>query len=354
MELPEKLLQETIRRFPHFPWKTPAVYPLEKGGSDRSFYRISINERQSLVLISYQKTRQENEHYAPLATFLRSLGIRVPRIYAHQPDQGILWMEDLGDLDLCACRSLPWPRKSALYRQALQEIFLLHTHKNPQLPDLPLAPPFTRALYLWEQSYFFENCLGRFFGQKPQTLQKLAQHPRLHAIADKLGALPRCLVHRDFQSRNILVRRGRTYLIDFQGLRWGLASYDLASLLFDPYVALLPKERSELKAYYEALWEVQGQSLPEDLESLFDWVALQRLMQALGAFGYLGLVRGKKEFLAYIPVGIQLLVEVLERIEGLETLLSLVKECCHKLPSPHSPAARPPSRSCPLLTQRDP
>ena len=109
-----------------------------------------------------------------------------------------------------------------------------------------LPAEFNAALYLWEQSYFFENCLGRYFKIDNVKLAELTTLPALAEIANRLDRLPRVLVHRDFQSQNIIVRNGQAYLIDFQGMRPGLAEYDLASLLFDPYVDLSEANGPEL------------------------------------------------------------------------------------------------------------
>ncbi|VVM05570.1 N-acetylmuramate 1-kinase [Methylacidimicrobium cyclopophantes] len=321
----ELLLRETALRFPRYASEGASITKLQKGGSDRSFYRIRIGDGDSLILVEYGESRPENALYAPLAEFLRKLGVRVPRIYGHEPKRGLLWMEDLGDRDLWAYRALPWEERRRLYFAALHEVFLLHANAPPRVEGIVLQPPFTCDLYAWEQSYFFENCLGRFFQGEGQTLRRLAKEPALREIAERLSLFPRRLVHRDFQSQNVLVRDGEVYLIDFQGMRPGLASYDLASLLFDPYVALSADRRAELKEYYASLWKASGRSMPEDLTEAFDSVAMQRLMQALGAYGYLGLVRGKKEFLRYIPVAMRLLAEVLGRIPGLEPLLAYVE-----------------------------
>ena len=113
--------------------------------------------------------------------------------------------------------------------------------------DLPAQ--FDAALYLWEQHYFFEQCLGRHFGVAEETLRELMALPALHAIAERLASFPRVLVHRDFQSQNIIVREEEAYLIDFQGMRPGLAEYDFASLLYDPYVSLTKTERGELDRF---------------------------------------------------------------------------------------------------------
>ena len=141
----------------------------------------------------------------------------------------------------------PWPQRRALYQRTLDQALILHTqaHRAPGAEQLKfLQPVFDAALYRWEQDYFFEHCLGRHFGITRRIDRAIAR--ALHAIADELAAQPRCLVHRDFQSQNVIVREGEVCLIDFQGLRPGLAQYDLASLLLDPYVDLTAEEREEL------------------------------------------------------------------------------------------------------------
>src|SRR5438874_12847068 len=130
-----------------------------------------------------------------------------------------------------------------------------------------LPAEFNAALYLWEQNYFFENCLGRYFEIATGTIDNLDTLPALHCVAEKLAKLPRVLVRRDFQSQNILLRNGQAYLIDFQGMRPGLAQYDLASLLYDPYVDLAGEERDELIAYYREQQLKNGMTVNGEFDS---------------------------------------------------------------------------------------
>ena len=128
-----------------------------------------------------------------------------------------------------------------LYDSALEQIAKLHSLPTSAADEIrsELPPEFDAPLYLWEQQYFFENCLGRVFrGRSGPALSSYRRLPVLKEIAERLASLPRVLVHRDFQSQNIIIRNGHAYLIDFQGMRPGLSEYDLASLLFDPYVGL--------------------------------------------------------------------------------------------------------------------
>jgi aminoglycoside/choline kinase family phosphotransferase len=183
-----------------------------------------------------------------------------------------------------------------------------------------LPAEFDATLYRWEQNYFFENCLGRVFGLEPERLSELAALPAFHEIAEQLAQRPRVLVHRDFQSQNIIIRNGQAHLIDFQGMRPGLAEYDLASLLFDPYVSFTRAECEEALADYEAMRAAAGQPVASDSRAIFRLCGIQRLMQALGAYGFLGLVKGNKAFLDHIPAALQSLRSLVGEIPELERL----------------------------------
>ncbi len=209
-----------------------------------------------------------------------------------------------------------------LYESALDEVAKLHclptSAADKIRKDLPTE--FDAALYLWEQHYFFDQCLGRYFGVEEKLRTELAALPVLHEIAPRLANLPRVLVHRDFQSQNIIIRDGQAHLIDFQGMRPGLSKYDLASLLYDPYVSLSAEERHEMFVYYREIRARAGSPLRSDSAELVRLCAMQRLMQALGAYSYLGLVRGSKRFLDHIPTALASLRAIIAVIPGTEKL----------------------------------
>jgi len=312
------LLRQTRTRIPQFDVDDINIAAIEKGGSDRKFYRVRSSPDQTLILVKYNLEREENRHYVEIAQFLEAHGIRAPKIYFHDPEEGLIWIEDLGEEDLFGHRHERWPVRRAFYKSALDEIARLH-----QLPESiciemrdHLPAEFNAALYRWEQNYFFENCLGRYFKIDNQQLNGLETLPALLEIAARLDRMPRNLVHRDFQSQNIIVRNGEAHLIDFQGMRPGLAQYDLASLLYDPYVDLSETERAELIEYY-----CREKPSP-DFSGLLRLCAMQRLMQALGAYGFLGLVKGHKAFLQYIPKALASLRQVIATVDGLKPLES--------------------------------
>ncbi len=221
----DRLLSQTRIHFPRFAVDDIQIAPIEKGGSDRKFYRVQCSPDQTLILVKYDLDREENRHYVDIARFLEAHKIRAPKIYFHDPDEGLIWLEDLGQRDLFADRDESWLVRRAFYESALDEVAKLHRLPESAAANLKLPAEFNAALYLWEQHYFFENCLGRYFRLDPTQIASIAGLPAFERIAEQLGNMPRVLVHRDFQSQNILVRNGLAYLIDFQGMRPGLAQY---------------------------------------------------------------------------------------------------------------------------------
>lgn len=261
---------------------------IERGGSDRRFWR-GRGAAAGLVAVHYGMEKAENACYADCADFLLARGVNVPRVWAHAAEERFLLLEDAGEDDLWAHRGEPWAVRGEICRRALAQAAAMHAC---DLADAGAAgvlqAPFDASLYAWEQEYFREYFLR---GRENESAPLAAQ-------AEELAGRPRVLVHRDFQSQNIMVREGGVSLIDFQGMRAGLAGYDVASLLYDPYVDMTPGEREDLADFYRGL---AGHSGGTAWRSELRACARQRLMQALGAYGFLGRVKGRKNFLAHIP-----------------------------------------------------
>ena len=299
--------------------------PLLKGGSDRAYFRIST-PRIRLVLCVYGTTRAENAAYADLATFLSNCGVRVPKVIAHQPEDRLLWLEDLGSIDLWHYRNARPDVRRALYQETLAALARLHTNATKAFHALPdhlrptIQAPFDRSLYLWEQDYFRAHCLSRHLGWSSERIDALFPRDLGESFAQDLAGLPRSLVHRDFQSQNVLIENGGPAFIDFQGMRMGLPQYDLASLLLDPYVDLPDQEIEDHVHFYKHSALSSGGSLREDFDTVLTLAAMQRLMQALGAYGFLGHERGRADFLAHFPAAIPRLARTLRAIPPLHPL----------------------------------
>jgi aminoglycoside/choline kinase family phosphotransferase len=284
-------------------------------GSARTFTRLECGRRKA-ILVSYSLDRPENALYAHHARFLAGQGVSVPAILLDRPDAQACVLEDAGEVSLQnLVPTLSRQRCLTLYRQVLDNVIRLHGRagRAAHRANLPLNKPFTRHLYQWEQNLFCEQFLQRHAS---------VPAPILAAIRLELAALipaqvraPRVLVHRDLQSSNVLIANGKPVLIDFQGMRWGTAAYDLASLLCDPYVNLPPEIRDELLDYY-ARHADDG----ENARRLFWVAAIERLSQALGAYGRLGANPATASFLQHIPAGVDQLLGAIRHVGTLPVL----------------------------------
>ena len=126
-----------------------------------------------------------------------------------------------------------------------------------------------------------------------------------------------------------MIRNDIPYLIDFQGMRFGDRFYDLGSLLCDPYVSFTDNERLDLLNYY---YELSAEDFDRDHFVRMFWEAsAQRLMQALGAYGFLGLVRGLKEYFSHVPAGLHNLQMAAENAGSLPRLLQVCAQCEERL-----------------------
>ena len=301
--------------------------PIVKGGSVRTFHRASWSSgTRTAILMHYSLGKAENLLYAGLTQFLKRQGVRVPTILTQDKAAQIIWLEDIGRNDLLMlARSAEQPARLGAYNAVLMELSRLQDIRWREiLPGAlpPMVEGFDAAAYQWEQDYFFQHCVGQYFQLAESRLEELRNLPALRQMAVNLGQRQPVLVHRDFQSTNIIMRDGLTpVFIDFQGMRPGRAGYDVASLLYDPYTNLAKVERDLLLSAYLEVRPAHLQPL-----SRVDYLhcAAQRLMQALGAYGKLGHTDERTTFLEHIPVAMERLQDVLARLPELSGLHALV------------------------------
>jgi len=300
--------------------------PVGKGGSDRDYFRVAAAGRLPAVLMRYGRMYEENDGYAAVAGFLRGIGVSVPEIYSHDPEKRLILMEDLGDTDLYALRDAPWPVRRGLYEKTLLLAAKLHGFPPDRLPaGFHLMPGFDAGLYRWERTYFQEECVRKACRVDLTAAEDEALEEELSALASRLIEMPLSLVHRDLQSQNVMIRDGEPVFIDFQGMRPGSLFYDLASLLCDPYISFPEGGREGLLRFYH---EVSGSPYHwEAFREIFLLASAQRLMQALGAYGFLGLKRAKPHFLAHIPRALDNLVGVTTEAGSLPRLHALARRC---------------------------
>ncbi len=301
--------------------------PLEGRGSDRTFFRLRWHRENSAILVHYDPKRTENTYYGDIAIFLRDIGVPVPRLNRHDPANCLILIEDLGDTDLWSLRKSPFETLQPLYRKTLAVAYRLHFFPEKDFPSsrVRLMGGFGPDLYRWEREYFSDHFVRDLCGIELESSFDRELEAELSNLAERIEETRRCLVHRDLQSQNVMIRDGESFLIDFQGMRFGSLFYDLGSLLCDPYVNFSDRERDELLYYYYGLskWDLDWTAF----QNRFWEASTQRLMQALGAYGFLGLKKGLRSFLDHIPAGIRNLHRAASKAKSLRRLRELSTQC---------------------------
>jgi aminoglycoside/choline kinase family phosphotransferase len=332
MKVDRRLLAFALKTL-KLPPETPAeLRPLSARGSDRSYFRLRWEAAQSAIAMHYSPQRLENAGFADIAAFLGRIGVPVPRVLGHDPEDCFIVMQDLGNDDLWSARQAPWEMRRLLYQKALAAIRPLHAYPARSLPEEGIALPeaFGPALYRWERDYFKENFVIGFCGIHPDPAFARRLEAELEAMAGRLNQLPRCLVHRDLQSQNIMLLNGEPFFIDFQGMRLGTLFYDLGSLLYDPYVYFPDDARTDLLGFY---YELADAGLDWDaFRKFFLEASAQRLMQALGAYIFLGVAQGLQPYLRHVGPGLANLCGVVRDAGTLPNLQELLLRCRESRP----------------------
>ena len=280
-------------------------------GSERVFFR----SEDGIAVLYDDAKRGENAKYAGHAKWLKAKGVSVPEVLVDLPAQKTMVMAWGGS-----------EKKMSLddYVKVVEALERFNRLGEAAVDDgLDLEPPFDAALYRWERELFAEYCLGASFRMEMTA----AVRKELENVASLLEKEPKALVHRDFQSTNVLWKGGDLTFIDFQGMRLGPAAYDLASLVYDPYVTFADGERRALVALYAKKAE-----RPE-LVKILPHAAVQRLVQCLGAYGRLASV-GQPQFGKHVVPALRNLLDAADEA-GLDAVGALAEDLIAKAQHAH-------------------
>lgn len=287
--------------------------PIQGDGSDRQWYRLSAGDR-SLIMVAHgirqADATSEADAFVQIGRHLYRREIPVPEIYIDDTFSGLVFLEDLGDINLqVLVQSTQSSSKIILYYQSVIDLLIKQSVDGARGFDSSWTyqtATYDRSLILENECrYFVEAFLEGYLGMDSNfddfkdDFGRLADQALKHAVKG--------FMHRDMQSRNIMVKNNRFYFIDFQGGRTGPLQYDLASLLIDPYVALPFPMQKQLLDYGAAKVAALLGLDPDDFYTGYQYCAVTRNLQILGAFGYLSRVKRKTYFETYIPLALKTL-----------------------------------------------
>jgi aminoglycoside/choline kinase family phosphotransferase len=302
------ILSELFER--HFHSAPLRVQPLqgELGGSGRKIIRLA-NDRNTAIGILYG-VREENVAFLEFSRHFRRHGLSVPEIYAEDLSKGAYLEEDLGDVSLFEFLSknrdgndIARPAVEA-YRKVVAALPRFQVEAGRDLNYKVCYPraSFDRQSIAWDLNYFkyyFLRLAGIPFNE--QALE--VEFGRLMKF---LVAAPRdYFLYRDFQSRNIMLRDGQPFFVDYQGGRKGALQYDIASLLYDAKADLPPELRQQLlDEYLDTLAGYIEVDRDAFMQYFYPYVYI-RIMQALGAYGFRGFYERKAHFLQSVPYALK-------------------------------------------------
>ena len=326
--------------------------PLCGDASNRRYYRLELNNAPISSLILMQLADPEGFKISeeavsgaaadirelPFLNILRPLarsGIPVPVLHFYDEAAGLLYLEDFGDLTLFhACQRDGDSAVRKYYPLAVDTLVRIHLQLTASGADdcQAFSRSFDERLLTWEFEHFLEYGIWVRRDNKPMYADdERAILQGFAVIAEWLAVQPRVFTHRDYHSRNLMVHGDRLGVIDFQDALLGPATYDLASLLRDSYVALDETVVDEMIDRYVtgmcAGLEPDGQERllltnRAEFRRLFDFTSIQRNLKAAGRFVYIDRVKGNPKFLADIPRTLGYVRRNLEKYTELEPLLS--------------------------------
>jgi aminoglycoside/choline kinase family phosphotransferase len=304
MDILKKLFEQ------HFRSPVEQVRPLQGqlGGSGRKIIRLAA-EKVSAIGILYD-VREENAAFLEFSRHFRRHGLPVPEIYAEDLDHGAYLEEDLGDTSLFEFLSQHRtgeniaPPVVEAYRKVIATLprFQVETGRDLNYKLCYPRDSFDRQSIAWDLNYFkyyFLRLAGIPFSEQ-------ALEDDFGRLTDFLLSAPRdYFLYRDFQSRNIMLRDGQPYFLDYQGGRKGALQYDVASLLYDAKADLPPELRQQLLDHYlDTLAGFVEVEREEFLQHYYAYVYI-RIMQALGAYGFRGFYERKVHFLQSVPYALK-------------------------------------------------
>lgn len=330
----ESLIAPLLRDHLKISEKVLSTKKLHGDASCRTYWRVSLAGGRSFIVmqlpegissaseeITNLREKPEELPFVNIDRYLKKVGLPVPEIYHFEESKKILILEDLGDETLEKILAHTPPEEwEAWYRKAIDLLILFQNKSQSNVVTcIAHQRSFDENLLNWEFEHFLEYGIEARSGRKIDPDDRKTIRQGTNFITFALTRLPQTLVHRDFQSRNLMIHEGRLKLIDFQDALMGPLPYDLVALLRDSYVEL-PTDLLEALIRYYPVDDVPF------FRKMFDWMTIQRKLKDAGRFVYIDRVKKNPSFLPYIPLSLRYVCEAFERQEELRNLFEVLKK----------------------------
>src|SRR3989339_398423 len=309
------------------------VGEIEKLAGDAStgrYYRATTTKDSYVVCLDETIHDGQREHeFIPVQRALLANGVRVPKIYDVDVRKGYILEEDLGNVTLLkkSAEITSITEEYLMYQHCMDLLLKIHhlkldNYKNETFYKLA----FDQEKLMSEVNFTIKHFINKFM---KTTLSSADEAILINAYSELCGhisTLPRLFTHRDFHSRNIMVKNGEYIAIDFQDARMGIAQYDLCSVLDDCYYFLNEQNVDKLKKYYWDNLDSKKRSTKsyDEFLEIYDIMATQRVFKAIGSFSYIYSLRGDVRYIKHIGHSFEKLRKILFKYPKLTAIRSLL------------------------------
>lgn len=324
MKNPTQLVSEPISHAilsfltSHLQTENYQLIPLAGDASSRRYYRV-VEGNHSWVLMEWEAfTADDSYPFLSVRNHFQKHGIHVPDVQAICGEKGLVLLEDLGDLTL---ERKFWENQNQeqilpFYRQAIDELIKIHYQATLDTNSKCTAfqVKFDTSKFLWEMNYGKEHLIEKLAQIRLTDLQNKQLQENFLSICGRLDKEAKYISHRDYHSRNLMLKLGKMRVIDFQDARMGPIQYDLVSLLHDSYVDLSSESQNQiLSDYIEKSSHFNSEVLNRDkFEEIFNLQVIQRCFKACGSFSSFYNNRADTRYLKYISSTLQKVADYLE------------------------------------------
>jgi aminoglycoside/choline kinase family phosphotransferase len=311
------------------------VFQLAGDASARRYFRI-VSGNESFVLMVWEPFRDDGNYpFLSVLNHFAKHGVAVPNVVSKAPDKGLVLLEDLGDLTL---ERKFWENQSQqsiipFYRQAIDELIKMHYPSTFDRTDCTaFKMEFDVEKLMWELNYGREHVLTKLCNIKLSDVESRELDKVFTKICTLLHSEPKYIAHRDYHSRNVMLKHGKARIIDFQDARLGAVQYDLVSLLRDSYVNMEDAIARELISYYlDRRREIKAPRPLEDVSiekfmQTYEVQTIQRCFKACGSFSSFYNLRSDTRYLKYLVPTLQTVKKSLWAFEDYRPFFNILED----------------------------
>jgi aminoglycoside/choline kinase family phosphotransferase len=308
------------------------VIPLAGDASSRRYFRIVSGEDSNVLMVWEPFVDDGRYPFLNVQAHFAKHGVQVPTVVAKAPKLGLVLLEDLGDLTLerkfweNQNQSLALP----YYKKTIDELIKMHYLASRDSKDSCVAfeVSFNVEKLLWEMNYGLEHLIEKFCRVNLGDKVRRELTGVFTQICTKLHEEPKVICHRDYHSRNVMLKLGKTRVIDFQDARLGPIQYDLVSLVHDSYVDMADGLRGDILDYYLAQAQDHHAKpiVRDEFDAIFSHQMIQRCFKACGSFASFYNTREDLRYLKYLSPTVAKVAKTLERHPEYSLFLKIIRD----------------------------